>query len=119
MIFISLSTLIYANEGFILSSIEETLQLSEETGKTPLIIFGSDDCRYCLKLKKDLLDNKIPEMDRYIICYVNIKTNPEYKKEYKISLIPDSKILVNKEVKYSMTGYSLENYKKWLKNAKF
>lgn len=101
-------------EGFILDSLPEAKQLSESTGKPILLIFGSTSCPHCHHLKDDLLSNKISGADQYILCYLN--TNQDLKKEYSISMIPDSRIISkNKEVR-SIKGYERSKYEKWLKN---
>ena len=104
-----------ANDRFILDSFEQTNRLSQETNKPALIIFGSDDCKFCNLLKQDILDYKLsPSIDRYIICYIDIKKNPELKNEYDVSVIPDSRILINGKETNRTKGYSKTNYIKWL-----
>ena len=110
-----LFTTVLANDGFILDSIDATHRLSRETGKPILIIFGADDCKFCNALKQDILDNNLsPEIDKYIICYIDIKKNPELKNEYAVSVIPDSRILINGKETNRTKGYSKTNYMKWL-----
>ncbi len=106
-----------ANDGFIVDSIDVAHRLSKETGKPALIIFGADYCKFCNSLKQDILDNKLsPKIDRYIICYADIKENPDIKERYDVSMIPDSRIFVeNKEIS-KIKGYSKNNYIKWLNN---
>jgi len=111
------STTIFANDSFILSSIEETQKLSKLTNKPALIIFGADYCKFCQILKQDILTNQLnPSVDKYIICYIDVKDNPDLKNKYKISSIPDSRILIDNEQVSKTTGYSKNTYIKWLNN---
>lgn len=112
-----LVTFASANDSFILNSIEETKRLSKLTNKPALIIFGADYCKFCNSLKEDILNNELsPIVDNYIICYIDIKSSPELKKEYHISMIPDSRILLNNQELSRKKGYSKESYKLWLEN---
>jgi thioredoxin-related protein len=110
-------TVASANDSFILTSVEEANQLSKETNRPALIIFGSDYCRFCESLKNDILSSKLtPHTDKYIVCYIDIKKNLEIKNQYNISTIPDSRIFINEKQKKKIIGYSKENYIKWLSN---
>jgi len=110
-----LATVTSANDTFILNSIEETKRLSKLTNKPALIIFGADYCKFCNNLKEDILNNELsPIIDNYIICYIDIKSSPELKTEYDISMIPDSRMFIdNKEIS-RIKGYNIKNYKKWI-----
>jgi len=110
-----LSTSVSANDSFMLNSIEEAKNLASITNKPLLIIFGSDYCKFCQELKKDILSKKLsPDIDKYIICYIDLETDEHIKKKYNVSMIPDSRILIkDKEIK-KIKGYSKNNYLKWL-----
>jgi|688.fasta_scaffold139653_3 thiol-disulfide isomerase/thioredoxin len=111
------STTIIANDGFILSSMEETQKLSKLTNKPALVIFGADYCKFCQILKQDILTNQLsPSINEYIICYIDVKDNLNLKNKYKISSIPDSRIFIDNEQVSKTTGYSKDTYKKWLNN---
>jgi thioredoxin-related protein len=111
------STILFANDGFILSSIEETQKLSKLTNRPALIIFGADYCKFCNVLKQDILNHQLsPAVDKYIICYVDIKENSALKDKYGISIIPDSRIFVNSKEAHKTKGYSKDIYIKWLNN---
>jgi thioredoxin-related protein len=108
-----------ANDGFILNSLPEANKLSRLTNKPVLLIFGADHCRFCESLKKDILDLKLsPHIDKYIICYVDIAKNPEYKKEYSVGIIPDSRIMRNNKEISKNKGYLRDNYIIWINNVK-
>lgn len=108
-----------ANEGFILNSLEEAQKLSQQTEQPILLIFGSDDCRFCNQLKIDIISNKLsPAINRYIVCYIDIKHSPELKNTYNISVIPDSLILIKQTEKFRNKGYLKDSYIKWLNNAR-
>lgn len=103
-------------EGFILDSLTEAKKISESTKKPILLILGSESCPHCHHLKDDILDNKIPSTDQYIVCYLNI--NKELKKEYSVSIIPDSRILKKDKEIAAIKGYERSKYEKWLKDVK-
>lgn len=104
-----------ANDSFILSSLEETYKLSEATKKPALVIFGSDYCKFCNSLKQDILNKKLsPHIDKYIICYIDIKQKPDLKTHYKVSSIPDSRIFVNGKESKTTKGYVQNAYIQWL-----
>lgn len=110
-----LVTAIDANEGFILDSIEEANRLSQSTNKPLLMVFGAEYCQFCNNLKQDIINGKLsPEIDPYIICYIDVKNNTEAKTEYGVSLIPDSRIWINNREVSKNKGYSLDNYRGWL-----
>lgn len=106
-----------ANDSFILTSFKDAKFLSESTGKPIILIFGTNNCRFCTKLKSDLFSEPLKSAtDKYIICYLDLDDNPELKQEYKVSIIPDSRILKNNKQTSKIKGYSPENYYNWLKN---
>lgn len=109
---------IYGNE-FILSSFPEAQQLSKKTQQPILAIFGSDNCMFCKTLISDIRSNKLsPEIDNYIICYVDVSKDKKYKSEYNINMVPDSRIILNNKQMSKNLGYTKEEYKNWIKNAK-
>jgi thioredoxin-related protein len=115
MLFIS--TAANATEGFIIDSLEEAQRLSDSTGKSVLLILGAESCFHCERLKTDILTDQIPDSDRYIICYLGLDENPDLKKKYSVSMIPDSRILKKNKTITTIKGYDRTKYSKWLKNA--
>jgi thioredoxin-like negative regulator of GroEL len=105
-------------EGFVLDSLKEAQVLSKATNKPILLIVGSESCNYCLKLKNDLNSVLKNDIDDFIVCYLDIKSNPEIKNQFNISLIPDSRIINNDRVNSIIKGYKPNDYKKWLQNVK-
>jgi len=114
--FIINSSLI-ATEDFILNSIEEAKTLSKITEKPILLIFGAEYCSYCESLKTNILNLDLsPEINQYIVCYIDIKICVDLKKQYNVSAIPDSRIIINNQQKRSLIGYNQKKYRNWLKN---
>jgi thioredoxin-related protein len=112
-----LSTNLYGNDTLIINSIDVAKQISTETNKPLLVIFGADYCVYCDIVKNDILNKKLsPNIDKYIICYVDIQKDKMSKEKYNISVIPDSIIIENNKTKSRQRGYNIEKYKKWLDN---
>ena len=115
---LSLISCVALADGFILDSLTEAKKLSESTGKPILLIFGTESCPHCEFLKNDLLDNKIPSADKFIICYLGLDKNKDLKKEYSVSMIPDSRVVKKNKETSSIKGYDRTKYEKWLKDVK-
>lgn len=114
--------LIYMNiskANYIVDSLPEAQQISSQTQQPILVIFGSDSCVFCKKLKTDI-DNQalLEHIDPYIVCYVDLQEYPEYKDKYKITIIPDSRVLKNNKTISKAQGYSKDKYIAWLKSLK-
>ena len=107
-----------SGDTFVLSSLTEAQFLAKETNKPMLLIFGADSCGFCILLKEDLNSILKKDVDNFIVCYLDLKSNQELKKQYDINLIPDSRIILDGEVNSVFKGYKPKDYKKWLQNAK-
>jgi thioredoxin-related protein len=121
LIFVFLLTINTAlsRDGFILDSFTEAKTLSKKTKRPVLLIFGADYCNYCSLLKTDILSNKLsPEVDNYIVCYIDLKEMPNFKNDYGVSIIPDSRIIVDDMEISSTKGYGNRKYRSWLQNVK-
>ena len=99
---------------FVLDSLTEAKELAQLTKQNVLVIFGSDDCAFCQKLKTDLSDKLMSSVDTYIVCYIDLKTQPDMKEEFKVSVIPDSIIFISDSFRSKYIGYNKETYEKWL-----
>lgn len=99
---------------FVLDSLTEAKELAQLTKQNVLVIFGSDDCAFCQKLKTDLSDKLMSSVDTYIVCYIDLKTQPDMKEEFKVSVIPDSRIFISDSFRSKYIGYNKETYEKWL-----
>lgn len=93
-------------------------KVSKDLGLDVLVIFSADWCKYCKSLKKDLSkDLSVSELQDLIICTVDVDNNPQLKRSYQVSSIPDSVYLSKNKVKSRRKGYNdLGNYLKWLKS---
>jgi thioredoxin-related protein len=114
-LFIMMISSIASANDYILSSIDETLKLSQNSGKPALVIFGSEDCKFCDILKNEILDKNY--IDNYIVCYIDISNekNKSLKDTYKIHMIPDSRIFINKTETSRLKGFEKNKYIDWLK----
>lgn len=99
-------------------SIDDGLDLSEKTGMPLLVIFGSENCVYCGKLKSDINQDIFDDsLDSMIVCYIDIGSEKSIQKKYSIKSIPDSRIFEHgKEVSKNI-GYNRTKYQEWLNNA--
>lgn len=94
---------------------ETTKAIAKETNMPILLIFSADWCGYCQQLKKDLPN--IEDMDRYIVCIMDIEANPEFKEKMGIRSLPTS-IIINQNTNNEMsrkTGYKASEYSRWLR----
>lgn len=105
-------------DSFVLDSLTEAQKFSKETQKPILLIFGTDSCKFCSLLKNDLDSVLKKDVDNLIVCYLDLKSDPELKKQYNVSLIPDSRIISNGKTNSVIKGYKQQEYKRWLENAK-
>lgn len=106
-------------ETFILESLTDAIAISEDTQQPILLIFGSENCRFCQNLKNDILNKNLDSVvDRYLICYIDIDKKPEIKNEYNIRTIPDIRIIKNKVQISKIIGYSKNSFIEKLKDVK-
>ena len=103
-----------------MTNYESAKKVSKNLGFDVLVIFSADWCKYCKTLKKDLSkDLSVSELQDLIICIVDVDSNPQLKRSYQVSSIPDSVYLSKNKVKSRRKGYNdLGNYLKWLKSNK-
>jgi thiol-disulfide isomerase/thioredoxin len=106
------------SDTFVLNSLTEAKNLSKKMNKPILLIFGMDSCNFCISLKKDLNSVLKKDVDNFIVCYLDVKSNQDLKKEYDINLIPDSRIILDEKTSSIIKGYRTKDYKEWLQNAK-
>jgi thioredoxin-related protein len=107
------STNLFALE-IVYNNIDTAKRLSLEQNKELMIVFGSSSCPPCRNLKKDIIDDKLsPEIDDYIVCYIDIdiNENEKTKTEYEVSTIPDTRLYVKNRKTIKLIGYSLQKFK--------
>lgn len=116
--------LIFTEYSFSQSIVVETYQdsviLAIDQNKKILMIFTSDTCSWCEKLKMNLSDPDVIEaLNNYIIYYVDIqdKNNDFLVKKYNVKTIPNCIILDKKEnILKNSIGYKNKNQLvNWLK----
>lgn len=109
------------SQSIVVHEYQDSLIMAEEQNKKILIIFTSDYCSWCKKLKETLSDPTVVEnLNNYIICYVNMKDleNKDLIKKHNVKSIPDIFILDKKEniIKHHV-GYQNKNQlMNWLRN---
>lgn len=105
----------YAENAFMIHSLEEAMTLSKTTGMDVLVISGAEWCGHCKELKNDIKNNILEkQLTKYIICYIDIEKNNTIKNEFGIKSVPDSRIFVNQKEKDKIIGYNKTKYKQWL-----
>lgn len=93
---------VYANPPIYVDSLEDAVALQKNVEHDILLIFSSDKCAYCNVLKKELSDMNI---ENKIICIIDIDKNTNLKKQYRVSIIPDTRIISNGTEKKKIVGY--------------
>lgn len=101
------STITLGNEHNLTKSYEYALN----SNKKALIIFSTDWCGFCEKLKKDL---KKIETYNFIVCIVDAEERNDLKKKYSVKSYPTSIILENKKEIARKVGYNNKDYNYWL-----
>lgn len=88
-------------------------QISENPSHNVLLIFGTDWCGGCVKLKKevDSLDLK-----DYLLCIVDAEERKDLSKKYDIKSYPTSIIVRNNSIVSKKIGYDKKEYSKWIES---
>ena len=89
--------------------------LAKETDMPILLIFSADWCGYCQQLKKDMPN--IQDIDRYIVCIIDIEINPDLKQQMGIRSLPTS-VIINQANSHEISrksGYKATEYSRWLR----
>ena len=105
ILFYSLCLFVSAEPPVYMSSLVDSVALSETSHKEILVVFTADWCKYCSIMKQDI--SKTPKVvEDKIVCYVDYDTNTDLVKEYKVKLIPDYFILKNRMEIRRKVGYT-------------
>lgn len=103
----------FSDDYVITNNLVDAIALSEESNRQILVVFTAEWCGYCNEMKNDL--QNCQELQGMIVCFVNIDTNSELKKEYRVKSIPDYFILKNKiEIKRQKGYHNKKEFVKWL-----
>ena len=115
ILFYSLCWFVSAEPPVYMSSLVDSVALSETSDKEILVVFTADWCRYCSIMKQDI--SKAPKVvNDKIVCYVDYDTNNDLVKEYKVKLIPDYFILKNRMEIRRKVGYTTwANFIQWIR----
>lgn len=97
--------------SFSLANDLENYEKALNSNKNALLIFSTEWCGYCTKLKNDL--NKI-DTSKLTICIIDADENVDLKRLYKVHSYPTSILIKNKKEVSRKTGYSKEDYKRWI-----
>ena len=110
-----ITTICLASQPSILvSSIDEATSLATKIDSVALIVFTSDSCGYCVKLKKDF--EYYPSMiENKVVCYVEYDENRLLAKKYNVKALPHSIILDSNNITKEYIGYEKIKYSEWLK----
>lgn len=115
VLFVLLATIslgCFAAEPVFINSYEDAI---ENKNKTVLVIFGSDWCGNCIKLKEEL--NHF-DLDDCIICIVDVEKRKDLSKEYGVKAYPTSVIIKNKKEISRKIGYKKLDFERWMNKNK-
>lgn len=101
----------------IVDNLDIAQSLSESTEQPLILIFGSKSCTFCGLLKKDIENGYfLVQLDRKIVCYIDVAKRQDLIDKYEIKSLPDTRLIIDGKQKGSMVGYERSKYKKWLSN---
>jgi thioredoxin-related protein len=100
--------------SILVSSIDEAVSLAGEIDSVALIVFTSDSCGYCVKLKKDF-ENYPSMIENKVICYIEYDKNRSLAKKYNVKSLPYSMIIDDGHMVKEYIGYEKIKYSEWLK----
>lgn len=91
--------------------VDDYEQAVKRTDKSVLVVFGTDWCSHCKKLKneKDSLN-----LDDYVVCMVDADANSKIAKKNSVSSYPTSIIVYEGKEVSRKSGYKKSDYQKWL-----
>lgn len=101
---ICINTVAISAPSISVTTLEDAIAMSEDTGHKILAIFGAEWCVYCEKSKDEIAKN-IDNYQDIIIVYLNIDDRPDLKKEYRVQKIPDYMILKDRKETKRHVGY--------------
>ena len=114
LLFYSLCWFVSAEPPVYMSSLVDSVALSETSDKEILVVFTADWCKYCSIMKKDIAQTP-SVVDNKIVCYVDYDENTDLVKEYRVKLIPDYFILKKRIETKRKVGYTnFGNFIRWL-----
>jgi len=126
LLLIGLISFSFANKDSnltIFNNYKEAVEIAKEQKKPLFILFTKENCRWCKKLKLDLIeknDLKDRLQEEFIVLYLD-KNRDEFPPKYKIEGVP-SVFLVseNEDIYTQIIGYHKDSkdYTKWFKYVK-
>jgi thioredoxin-related protein len=112
--FLAISISVASQPSILVSSIDEAVILANEIDSVALIVFTSDSCGYCVKLKKDF-EHHPAMIENKVVCYVEYDENRLLAKKYNVKALPHSLILHSNNITKEYIGYEKIKYSEWLK----
>jgi len=83
----------------------------ENKKSSVLVVFGSDWCGNCIKLKDEI--DQI-NLEDYVVCIVDVEKRKDLGKEYKVRSYPTSIIMKNKKEVSRKIGYKKSDFERWI-----
>ena len=103
-IFLSAITSIAAEPVFV--NYEEAME-----SENSVVIFGTDWCSNCVKLKKDL---KNINFDKYVVCILDSEKEKDLSNQYQVNSYPTSVVIKKGKEVSRKIGYRKLDYQKWI-----
>lgn len=114
ILILSFMSVCYGQETSVICYDYDTaLILSREQDIPILLVFTSDWCAFCEKLKTEVIEDG--SLDKTIICIIDIEKNKELSKDFNIKSLPTSVIIRESEQIDRKIGYkNKEDYINWV-----
>lgn len=98
----------FSAEAIFSNSFEDSLKTID---KNVVVVFETDWCGYCQKLKGD--KNHL-NFNNYVVCVIDAEERNDLVKKNSISSYPTSIIFYNGKEIVRKKGYDKKSYQKWL-----
>ncbi len=88
---VHISALAQAPDGYHFIPFDKALKQAGEEARLMFVYFGRPDCGYCEKTNKEtFIDDDVHERysENYVLSYVNVVTEQELGKHYRVSATP-------------------------------
>lgn len=101
-----------------LHSYRDAMDLAKEQGRKVYVLFGGDHCPWCQKQKDVLLkEDVIAALSGYVLCYVDVSSDRDIARKYRIRTMPVNMVLDSDEsiVKKSVGYMDESTFLGWLR----
>lgn len=93
--------------GEVMNSYEDAVEAAKTEGKDVYVLFGGEDCPWCVKQKAVLQDSEVGEsLSDFVVVHVDISSRRDLVARHRIRSIPVSMVVdADESVKKKAVGY--------------